>query len=90
MHSLLSYFFKIIPEKEVIALLVLGAYIASNRVSLQCDHMRLTNYRFNMTFCNPYSVRIVQCIQRFFSKPRQYEYRNNTVKQKFIIRYVST
>ena len=75
--SLISYF-----TKAVNYFLALSTYTASDIVPLWSEHVKLSNYRFNATFCHPYSVRISQCIERFFSKP-WYRYYDNTAKQKF-------
>ena len=47
-----------------------GAYTSSNIVTLRSEHTKLSNCRFDVTFCHPQSVPIVQYMQRFFSKPR--------------------
>ena len=70
--------------KTLITLLTLGAYWYCTQYGVPTsDHTRLRKYRFNVIFCHPYSVYIVQCIQIFFSKLPWYRYSDNTVKQKF-------
>ena len=70
--------------EKLITLLTLGAYWYCKQYNvLTSDHTRLCKYRLNVTFCHPYSVYIVQCMQIFFSKLWWYRYSDNTVKQKF-------
>ena len=70
--------------QTLITLLTLGAYWYCNQYSTPTsDYTRLHNYRFSVTFCHPYSLHIVQCMQIFFSKLWWYRYSDIIVKQKF-------